>query len=143
MRGGRDRPGYRVDASYWRRTGRMQIPNPIAMLLREQDTLGVTPAQADSLAVLNRQYVASVDSLWAEMSEAVAAAPPGDVDRVYALHRDARHAQVDMLILLVREINSMLTPQQRRRLSPFARQYLDVRLLRTIRKGSSGFADFR
>ena len=49
------------------------IPNPMAQILRQADTLKLTGVQADSLATMNRSYVIRLDSIWAPIAKDFAA----------------------------------------------------------------------
>ena len=115
------------------------IPNPLATILRQADTLGLTGPQADSVATMNRRYVVSLDSIWAPVAKYMAALPDNyDKDEAYARYRRAREASVDMLIRLVPAIKSVITPGQRRKLPPLIASYLDTRYLASIRSGTAG-----
>jgi hypothetical protein len=116
------------------------IPNPIASLLREQDTLKLTGPQADSLATLNRKYTIANDRLWTPLAKQFADLPNGyDHDEVYAKYMQARRATIDLLSDLAPHIKGLLTAEQRRRLPPFIASYLEPRYLASIRSGTAGF----
>src|SRR4029078_3077740 len=59
------------------------VTNPMAQILCQADTLELTPTQADSVAVLNRNYTIKLDSIWSPVVKYVA---------VLASHYDARDA---------------------------------------------------
>jgi hypothetical protein len=116
------------------------IPNPIASVLREQDTLKLTGPQADSLATLNRKYTIANDRLWTPLAKQFADLPNGyDHDEVYAKYMQARRATIDLLSDLAPHIKGLLTAEQRRRLPPFIASYLEPRYLASIRSGTAGF----
>jgi len=116
------------------------IPNPIASVLREQDTLKLTGPQADSLATLNRKYTIANDRLWTPLTKQFADLPNGyDHDEVYAKYMQARRATIDLLSDLAPHIKGLLTAEQRRRLPPFIASYLEPRYLASIRSGTAGF----
>ena len=115
------------------------IPNPLATILRQADTLGLTGPQADSIATMNRRYVISLDSIWSPVAKYLAALPDKyDKDDAYAHYQRAREASVDLLIKLVPQIKSLLTSEQRRKLPSFVSSYLDTRYLASIRSGTAG-----
>jgi hypothetical protein len=116
------------------------LPNPMATILRQQDTLGLTGAQADSVAALNRWYTIRVDSIWSPVASYLAALPDrysrGDA---YDRYLHARRASVDLLITLAPTVKALLTPEQRRKLPAFVAGYLEPRYLASIRSGSATF----
>ncbi|HUR00200.1 MAG TPA: TonB-dependent receptor [Gemmatimonadaceae bacterium] len=115
------------------------ITNPLAQILRQSDTLGLSGVQADSIATLNRWYVIHLDSIWSPVAKYLAALPDNySHDDAYRRYRKAREASVDMLIRLVPEINHLLTPSQRRKLPAFIASSLDTRYLASIRSGTAG-----
>ncbi|MFL5621732.1 MAG: carboxypeptidase regulatory-like domain-containing protein [Gemmatimonadaceae bacterium] len=115
------------------------IPNPLATILRQADTLELTGAQADSIATMNRRYVISLDSVWSPVAKYLAALPDKyNKDEAYSRYQHAREASVDMLIRLVPQIKRVLTAEQRRKLPAFISSYLDTRYLASIRSGTAG-----
>jgi hypothetical protein len=117
------------------------IPNPLAAILREADTLGLSGPQADSIATMNRHYVISLDSIWSPVAKYLAALPDNyDKDEAYSRYRRAREASVDMLTKLVPDIKRVITPEQRRKLPAYISSYLDTRYLASIRSGTAGAA---
>ncbi|HST07326.1 MAG TPA: hypothetical protein VLJ83_04105, partial [Gemmatimonadaceae bacterium] len=117
------------------------IPNPLASILREVDTLGLSGPQADSIATMNRRYVISLDSIWSPVAKYLAALPDNyDKDEAYSRYRRAREASVDMLARLVPDIKRLITPEQRRKLPAYISSYLDTRYLASIRSGTAGAA---
>ena len=120
--------------------GAGSFPNPMTTILRQQDTLGLTGAQADSIAALNRTYTVRIDSIWTPVARYLGALPdsydPGDAYRRYLR---ARQASVDLLASIAPAIKSVLTPEQRRRLPQFVAAYLEPRYLASIRSGTPTF----
>jgi hypothetical protein len=115
------------------------IPNPLASILREADTLNLTGPQADSIATMNRRYVVSLDSIWSPVAKYLAALPDNyNKDEAYNHYQRAREASVDLLINLVPKLNALLTGEQRRKLPAFISSYLDTRYLASIRSGTMG-----
>src|SRR5438445_36866 len=115
------------------------IPNPLATILRQADTLGLTGPQADSIATMNRRYVISLDSIWSPVAKYLAALPDKyDKDDAYAHSQRAREASVDLLIKPVPQTKSLRTSEQRRKLTSFVSTYLDTRYLASIRYVTAG-----
>jgi hypothetical protein len=115
------------------------IPNPLATILRQADTLELTGPQADSIATMNRRYVITLDSIWSPVAKYLAALPDNyNKDEAYSRYQRAREASVDMLIKVVPDIKRLLTPEQRRKLPAFIASYLDTRYLASIRSGTAG-----
>jgi hypothetical protein len=115
------------------------IPNPLATILREQDTLKLSSAQADSIATMNRQYVIRLDAIWSPIVREFSALPDDyDHDEVYHRYIVARRQTVDLLRGLAPHVKRLLEPEQIRRLPPFVSSYLDTRYLASIRNGTAG-----
>ena len=116
------------------------LPNPMAQILRQQDTLKLTGPQADSIATMNRWYVIRVDSIWSPVAKYLADLPNRyDEDEAYEHYIGARRATVDLLAKLAPQIKGLLTPEQRRKLPPFVASYLEPRYLASIRSGTGSF----
>ncbi len=115
------------------------IPNPLATLLRDQDTLKLSPMQADSIATMNRQYVITLDGIWTPVVREFGALPDTyDHDEAYHRYVQARRQTVDAMRALAPKVKELLTDDQVRRLPPFIAQYLDTRYLASIRSGTAG-----
>ena len=137
---GRVAPGQRmpepvIKALY----GTSAIVNPMAQILRQADTLALSPRQADSLAVLNRAYAMALDSIWTPVAKYLAALPDRyDQGDAYERYKIAREATVDALIKLAPTIKSLLTADQWRKLPVAVTPYLDTRYLASVRSGTAG-----
>jgi len=117
------------------------IPNPMAALLRDQDTLHLTPVQADSIATMNRSYLIKLDQIWTPIVKEFAALPDTfEHEEAYHRYIVARRKTVDLMKGLAPAVKSLLTAEQYRRIPPFVASYLDVRYLASIRSGTAGFA---
>jgi hypothetical protein len=117
------------------------VPNPMAQILRQSDTLKLTGVQADSLATMNRSYVIRLDSIWAPIAKDFAALPDTyDKRLVQDRYVKARKASVDLLIKLSPVIKQLLTQDQLRKLPSFIAGYLDTRYLAMVRSGTQGAA---
>jgi hypothetical protein len=137
LRSGRSQPGMRMPEMMYRTLGSSGITNPLATILRQQDSLELTSLQADSIAAMNRRYLYQADSLWAPVAREFAALPAAyDEAAAYSLYLGARRAQVDLLTPIVVAARDLLTPQQRRRLPPNVASFLDPRQLALVRDGT-------
>ena len=115
------------------------IPNPLAAILRDQDTLKLSSAQADSIATMNRQYVITLDGIWSPIVREFAALPDEyDHDAAYHRYIVARRQTVDTMRELAPQVRALLTADQWRRLPAFIASYLDPRYLASIRSGTAG-----
>ncbi len=115
------------------------VANPMATMLRDQDTLKLSAGQADSIASMNRRYTVRLDSIWSPIMKQFAGLPNRyNHDEVYDRYRTAREASIDLLITLSPAILNLLTPEQQRRLPPFVASTLDRRYLTSIRSGTAG-----
>lgn len=115
------------------------IPNPLATILRDQDTLRLTSAQADSIATMNRQYTIKLDGIWSPIVKEFSVLPDSyDHDEVYHRYIVARRQTVDLLKQLSPRVKGLLTDEQFRKLPAFVASYLDTRYLASIRSGTAG-----
>ena len=138
---GRRHEGQKIPAQFLRAMyAAGGIPNPMAQILRQQDTLGLTGPQADSIAMLNRWYTVRVDSIWSPVTAYFAGLPDDyDQDEAWSRYRRARERTVDLLAGLAPRVKGVLTAEQRRRLPAFVASYLEPRYLASIRSGTNGF----
>jgi hypothetical protein len=136
---GRGRPGNRQLAESMKMMGTQIIPNPMSMILQQQDSLKLTRLQADSLASLSYKFAVFADSIWTPVSNQLAALPDAyDHGDAYKRYVSARERTVDYLLSLVPAAKSLLTSSQRRKLPPQISNYLDERVLRFLRSSSAG-----
>jgi len=134
---GRRTPGTRFPEGLFRSAGSNSVLNPMGAILRQQDSLRLTSVQADSIALLNRQYTYRSDSLWAPVSRYFASLPTEyQEDEAYDRYLTARRAQVDLLMKIGPTIRELLTSEQRRKLPPIVLSTLDSRYLTSIRNGT-------
>jgi hypothetical protein len=137
---GRTMPGSRASVQSFRNLGSQSVPNPMATILRQQDSLRLTSGQADSIAAMNRRYTYRTDSIWAPVARYFAELPARfDEALVYDRYLEARRAQIDMLMRLVPAIRTLLTSEQRRRLPPQVVNALDPRYLESVRSGTGTY----
>jgi hypothetical protein len=137
LNSGRRTPGTRQNEQSFRNIGTNSLQNPMATILRQQDSLHLTATQADSIASMNRRYTYRSDSLWAPVARYFANLP-ADYNESEAHDRyiRARHAQIDLLVQTVGVVHDLLTPAQRRKLPQSVVNYLDARYLMSIRNGN-------
>lgn len=134
---GRKQSGSRMPEFAFRSMGASGIVNPMATILRSQDSLQLTALQADSIASMNRRYNYRADSLWTPVARYFAKLPKDyDSGEAYTRYLEARHQQVDMLSELVTAVRALLTKQQRRKLPGQIVNMLDARYLALIRDGN-------
>jgi hypothetical protein len=117
------------------------MPNPIALILAQSDSLRLSRGQADSLVNLSKQYIAFADSIWIPVGKYLAALPADySTGDAFAKYSEARARTVDYLITLVPTVKRILTPAQSRRLPPLVSNYLDERVLHFLRTSTVGDA---
>ncbi|MFL5615904.1 MAG: carboxypeptidase regulatory-like domain-containing protein [Gemmatimonadaceae bacterium] len=120
--------------------GTGSVPNPMAQILRQQDSLHLTSQQADSIASLNRWYSVRIDSIWTPVAKYLSDLPNRyDQGDAYDHYLAARHASVDLLIQTAPTVKQILTAEQLRKLPPFIAGYLEPRYLASIRSGTAAF----
>jgi hypothetical protein len=120
--------------------GQGGVMNPMATILRQQDSLRLSSVQADSIASMNRRYVIKVDSIWAPLAREFASLPDDyDHDATYDRYKHARQATVDLLRALAPTVKELLTAEQRRKLPAMVASHLEPRYLAQIRSGTAGF----
>ena len=136
---GRGRPGTKQSADAMKLLGITSIPNPMAMILQQSDSLKLTRAQADSLATLSHAFAVYADSMWTPLSRYLESLPTGySSGEAYSRYVSARERTVDYLLTLVSAAKSIMTPSQRRKLPPQISNYLDERVLKFLRSSSAG-----
>jgi hypothetical protein len=138
---GRRTSGDRIPEQFMRLMyGQGSLPNPMAQILREQDSLHLTAAQADSIASLNRFYSVRIDSIWSPVAKYLSGLPNEyDQGDAYDHYLAARRASVDLLAVLAPRVKELLTAQQQRLLPAFVASYLEPRYLASIRSGTASF----
>jgi hypothetical protein len=134
---GRSVPGTKYPESLFRSSGAAAIPNTMSTILRQQDTLRLTAAQADSIATMNRLYTIAADSIWAPVAKAFGELPEKfNEEAAYDEYLRARRATVDLMMYYAPRVNALLTPSQRRKLPAGLSNSLDTRYLLAIRSGN-------
>jgi hypothetical protein len=111
----------------------------MATILRQADTLELTPQQADSIAILNRGFTMKLDSIWSPIAKFLAKLPEKyDQGEAYDRYRTARETSVDALIKIAPMVKGLLSADQMRKLPTFITPYLDRRYLASVRSGTAG-----
>jgi len=138
---GRRVEGQRIPEQFLRLMyGQGGVPNPMAQILRQQDSLHLTAKQADSIASINRWYSIRVDSIWAPVAKYLSELPNRyDQGAAYEHYLSARRASVDLLAALAPSVKEILTNEQQRKLPAFVASYLEPRYLASIRSGTASF----
>jgi hypothetical protein len=135
---GRILPGTRAPEALFRAIGVSSISNPMATIIRQQDSLHLTVVQADSLAAMNRRYTYRCDSLWAPVARYFVKLPERyDEGEAYGLYLHTRRAQIDMITQLAPTIRALLTPEQLRKIPQLTLNTLDPLYLASVRDGTS------
>src|SRR5690606_12622893 len=127
---GRSMPGSKMPEQMYRSQASFSVSNPMAVVLRSQDTLRLSALQADSIASMNRRYTYRTDSLWTPVARHLAALPDEyDTGDAYQRYLAARRAQVDLLTQMSITVRELLTPEQRRKLPGGVLNMMDPRYL--------------
>ncbi len=136
---GRVSSGDKQPAQAIKSFGTSSIPNPMAMILQQPDSLKLTRKQADSLATLSTKFSRHADSVWTPIAKILEAEPDhyshGDAYKTYV---QAREQTVDYLIQVAPDVRGLLTPAQKRKLPSLILNYLDDRVLKFLRSSSAG-----
>lgn len=136
---GRSRPGTKQTAPNLKALGSSSIPNPMALILTQQDSLKLNRKQADSLASLSRKFTQFADSVWTPVSKYLEAVPDKySRDEAYGRFVGAREATIERLIQIVPDVKKLLTASQRRKLPSQITNYLDTRVLKFLKSSSAG-----
>ena len=113
--------------------------NPMAMILRQTDSLHLTSAQGDSLATMNRAYLIKLNRLWAPVIKELAGlSDTYSHDEAYALYKKTREASVDVLIGVAPRVKAVLNKEQQRKLPALVAAHLDPWYLNSIRSATAG-----
>ena len=136
---GRGRPGTKQTAQSMKSFGTSSIPNPMAMILQQPDSLKLTRKQADSLATLSTRFSLHADSVWTPIARRLELEPDhyshGEAYRQYVR---AREQTVDYLLQIAPDVRGLLTPAQKRKLPAIILNFLDDRVLKFLRSSSAG-----
>lgn len=113
--------------------------NPMAMILRQTDSLHLTSAQGDSLATINRAYLIQLNRMWAPIIKELAGLTDNySRAEAYAKYKATREASVDVLIKVAPRVKALLTKEQQRKLPSIVAAHLDPWYLQSIRSATVG-----
>ncbi len=113
-------------------------PNPMDQLLRQKDSLHLSDAQTDSLIRMNKQFTASVDSIWTPISKYLAGLPADfDLDEAFSHVSTGQNATIDLLVSYAPRVKGLLTQEQFVKLPTVLAAFLDPQTLREMRPGAS------
>ena len=136
---GRGRPGTKQTAQSMKSFGTSSIPNPMAMILQQPDSLKLTRKQADSLATLSTKFALHADSVWTPIAKTLEVEPDHySHSEAYQQYVRAREQTVDYLIQIAPDVRGLLTSAQKRKLPAIILNYLDDRVLKFLRSSSAG-----
>jgi len=136
---GRGRPGTKQSVPNLKSLGSSSIPNPMAMILTQQDSLKLNRKQADSLASMSRRFTQFADSVWTPVATYLATVPDRySRGEAYERYVKARELTVDYLLTMVPAVKKVMTSSQRRKLPSQIVNFLDVRVLKFLRSSSAG-----
>jgi hypothetical protein len=115
------------------------VPNPLATILRDQDTLKLSSDQADAIATMNRRYLVRLDSIWSPIATQFAALPDGyEKDRIYCTVCASPRGEHRHSPRLRAAGEDAAHPRAAPALPQFIALALDDRYLKTIRSGTAG-----
>jgi hypothetical protein len=139
LRAGRGGKGQKVSEQALKQRYVRSYPNPFEQMLRQGDSLGLSNEVADSIAILNKAYGKTIDSIWTPVAKYLAALPEKyNVDEAYERVREAENKAIDQMAIFGPTAKSLLTVEQVRKLPPFIALFLDNQALRNIRPGRAG-----
>ncbi|HTI64833.1 MAG TPA: carboxypeptidase-like regulatory domain-containing protein [Gemmatimonadaceae bacterium] len=135
---GRVRAGDRATPESMKNLATSVIPNPMAMVLTQQQDLKLSREQADSLATLSYKFSVFADSVWTPVVEYFGTLPEAyNQGDAYARYVSARERTIDYLMTIVPRARGVLTRSQRRQLPSRIANYLDLRILRYLRSSAA------
>jgi len=139
LRTGRGGKGNKLSENQIKQQYMRQYPNPFEQMLRQQDSLGLSNDVADSIAILNKTYAKSIDSIWTPVAKYLAALPDKyDLDAAYEQVSSAENKSLDKMAVYGPAAKQLLTADQVRKLPPFIALFLDNRAIRQVRPGRAG-----
>jgi beta-lactamase regulating signal transducer with metallopeptidase domain len=122
----------------FQRYGTSGVINPMLMLLRDADSLGLSASQADSIATLNRWYMIRLNGIWSPVAKHYfGAAGPVDRGEPSAALNGAPEASMNLLIAIAPDIKGLLRDDQRSKLPPAIAGYLEPATLAALGAGTA------
>jgi beta-lactamase regulating signal transducer with metallopeptidase domain len=106
------------------RYGTSGIINPMLMLLRAADSMGLSAPQTDSIATLNRRYMIRLSAIWRPISALYASQSDGGDEQYAAAGADAQRETTRALVEILAHVERLLTPEQRQRAPGHVARYL-------------------
>lgn len=139
LRTGRGGKGSKLSEQQLKTMYERSYPNPFEQMLRQADSLKLSPDVQDSIAILNKTYGRAIDSLWTPVSKYLASLPDSyDLAEAYDRVSAAQNKSIDLMAIYGPAAKKLLTDEQIRALPPFIALFLDNQALRNIRPGRSG-----
>jgi hypothetical protein len=139
LRSGRGGKGNKLSETQIKQQYMRQYPNPFEQMLRQGDSLGLSNDVADSIAILNKTYGKSIDSIWTPVAKYLASLPEKyNLDEAYEKVSTAENKSLDKMAIYGPAAKLLLTDEQVRKLPPFIALFLDNRAIRNVRPGRAG-----
>jgi hypothetical protein len=139
LRAGRGGRGQKLSENQIKQQYMRQYPNPFEQMLRQGDSLGLSNEVADSIAILNKTYGKSIDSIWTPVAKYLASLPDKyNLDEAYEKVSAAENKSLDKMAIYGPAAKQLLSSEQIRKLPPFIALFLDNRAIRQVRPGRAG-----
>jgi len=130
------RGGQRPNENALRQRYVRNYPNPFEQMLRQHDSLGLSDEVSDSIAILNKRYMAVIDSIWSPIAKYLSALPERySLDEAYDKVRGGENKSLDQMQIFGPAAKQLLSDEQIRKLPPFIALFLDAKAIRNIRPG--------
>jgi hypothetical protein len=135
--GWRDGSTRKPNESALRRQYTQRFTSPFQSIMRQRDTLGLSPEQADSIAAMNAAFNARLDSLWAPVVEYISAIEGAyRLEDVFSRVRETQRRSYDLLALHARAVKAVLTSDQFNRLPQSFGAFFDDRELERMQRAA-------
>lgn len=122
----------------FQRFGTSGVINPMLMLLRDADSLGLSAGQADSIATLNRWYMIRLNGIWSPVAKQyLSAGGSSDGGTINEIVNSAPEASMNLLIAIAPDIKGLLNDDQRRKLPATIAGYLEPATLAALGDGTA------
>jgi hypothetical protein len=139
LRAGRGGKGQKMSERQIKLRYTRAYPNPFEQMLRQHDSLGLSQAVSDSIAILNKKYSDVIDSIWSPVAKYLASLPAKyDEDEAYTRVRSAENTSLDQMAVYGPAAKHLLTAEQVRKLPAYIALFLDQKALRQVRPGFAG-----
>ena len=108
-------------------------------MLRQHDSLGLSDEVSDSIAILNKRYMAVIDSIWSPIAKYLSVLPEKySLDEAYDKVRGGENKSLDQMQIFGPAAKQLLSDEQIRKLPPFIALFLDDKAIRNVRPGQQG-----